>query len=117
MVINENETPKPDKSENTVYKVKKIRLSGLSHKIAAGKKLPLKATISPSNATNKALQWKSSNTKVATISSKGVVTLKKNSGGKSVNITALAKDGSKVQGSFKITSMKGIVKKLKVTAP
>lgn len=117
MVINENETPTPNKPENPVYKVKKIRLSGLSHKIAAGKKLPLKATISPSNATNKALQWKSSNTKVATISSKGVVTLKKNSGGKSVTITALAKDGSKVQGSFKITSMKGIVKKLKVTAP
>ena len=117
MVINKNETPKPDKPENPVYKVKKIRLSGLSHKIAAGKKLTLKATISPSNATNKALQWKSSNTKVATISSKGVVTLKKNSGGKSVTITALSKDGSKVQGSFKITSMKGIVKKLKVTAP
>ena len=54
-------------------KVSAIRLSGISKRIAAGKKITLKASVLPANATNKKLTWKSSNTKVATVSSKGVV--------------------------------------------
>ena len=96
-------------------KVSAIRLSGISKRIAAGKKITLKASVLPANATNKKLTWKSSNTKVATVSQSGVVTLKKNSGGKKVTITATAQDGSKKSALWKLTSMKGIVKNVKVS--
>ena len=41
--------------------------------------------------------------------------MKKNSGGKSVIITALAQDGSGVKAKYKITSMKGVVKKISIS--
>ena len=90
-------------------------MSGISKKIAAGKKIKLTANITPSNAVNKSVTWKSSNKKIATVNSKGVVTMNKKSGGKSVTITATAKDGSKVKAAYKITSMKGVVKKLAIS--
>ena len=110
-------TAKPDTGKKTSKKVKvtSIRLSGLSKKIAAGRKLTLKATVLPDNASNKKLIWKSSNPKVATVTQRGVVTVKKKTGGKKVTITATAADGSKKYASWKITSMKGIVKKVKIT--
>ena len=110
-------TTKPDTGNKTSKKVNvtSIRLSGLSKQIAAGKKLTLKATILPKNASNKKLTWRSSNTKIATVTQKGVVTLKKKTGGKKVTITARSTDGSKKYASWKITSMKGIVKKVKIT--
>lgn len=96
-------------------KVKSIRITGISGQIAEGKKISLTATVTPSNAINKGILWSSSNTKVATVDTKGVVTIKKKTGGKKVIITATARDGSGVRASFKITSMKGIVKKVKIT--
>ena len=110
-------TPKPDTGKKPSKKVKvtSIRLSGLSKQIAAGKKLTLKAAVLPKTASNKKLLWKSSHTKVATVTQGGVVTLKKKTGGKKVTITATATDGSKKYASWKITSMKGIVKKIKIT--
>lgn len=104
-------------SQNTknIRLVSSIHLSAISKKIAAGKKLTLKATVLPNNASNKKLIWKSSNPKVATVTQNGIVTLKKKTGGKKVTITATAKDGSKKYASWKITSMKGIVKKVKIT--
>jgi len=110
-------TPKPDTGKKPSKKVKvtSIRLSGLSKQIAAGKKLTLKAAVLPKTASNKKLLWKSSNTKVATVTQGGVVTLKKKTGGKKVTITATATDGSKKYASWKLTSMKGIVKKIKIT--
>lgn len=98
-----------------MVKVSKVTLTGLSKQIAAGKKVKLSAKILPSAATNKKVQWKSSNTRVATVSQSGVVTMKKNSGGRSVTITATAKDGSKKKASYKITSMKGVVKKVTIS--
>lgn len=53
--------------------VKSIKLNKTSATLKKGKSLTLKATISPSNANNKAVTWTSSNKKVATVSSKGVV--------------------------------------------
>ena len=110
-------TPKPNAGKKPSKKVKvtSIRLSGLSKQIAAGKKLTLKAAVLQKTASNKKLLWKSSNTKVATVTQGGVVTLKKKTGGKKVTITATATDGSKKYASWKITSMKGIVKKIKIT--
>ena len=80
-----------------------------------GKKVTLKATVTPSNAYNKGVTWKSSNTKVATVSSSGVVTTKKKMGGKTVTITATAKDGSGKKASYKIYVKKGIVKKVYIS--
>ncbi len=100
---------------NKSIKVSRIALSGISKKIAAGKKIKLTASIIPSNASDKSVTWTSGNKKVATVNSSGVVTMKKNSGGKSVTITATAKDGSGVKATYKITSMKGAVKRIAVS--
>ena len=116
--IDINDNTNPDASKNSTSNIKlvsSIHLSAISKKIAAGKKLTLKATVLPNNASNKKLIWKSSNPKVATVTQSGIVTLKKKTGGKKVTITATAKDGSKKYASWKITSMKGIVKKVKIT--
>lgn len=97
-------------------KVSKITIATTtSNKIATGKKVTLKATVTPSNAYNKGVTWKSSNTKVATVSSSGVVTTKKKMGGKTVTITATAKDGSGKKASYKIYVKKGIVKKVYIS--
>jgi len=104
-----------DSKNNTNIKVKKINLKGLSTKIAAGKKLKLTVTVTPYNAKNKKLRWSSSNAKVAKVTQSGIVTMIKKSGGKKAVITAVATDGSRVKASWKVTSMKGIVKNIKLT--
>ena len=118
-VTENNQTSQtPQTSQNSAakqIKVNKIKLQGLSNKIAAGKKLKLTAIILPATATNKKLLWKSSNPKAATVTQTGVVTLKKKSGGKKAVITAAAADGSGAKAFWKVTSMKGIVKKVKLT--
>ena len=97
-------------------KVSKITITTTtSNKIATGKKVTLKAIVTPSNAYNKGVTWKSSNTKVATVSSSGVVTTKEKMGGKTVTITATAKDGSGKKASYKIYVKKGIVKKVYIS--
>lgn len=106
-----------EKNESTVaekIEVSNITLSGISKKIAAGKKIRLSAEVFPTNATDKGVIWKSDNTKIATVNSAGVVTMKKGSGGKKVKITATAVDGSGVKASYTITSMKGVVKKITI---
>ena len=80
--------------------VTSIKLSKKSISLNKGKKYTLKASIAPKNAANKAVMWKSSNTKIATVSSKGVVTAK--SAG-TTTITATAKDGSRKKASCKVT--------------
>ncbi|MBO5372578.1 MAG: Ig-like domain-containing protein [Lachnospiraceae bacterium] len=81
--------------------VKKVKLSG-KKTVKAGKKITLKATVTPSNATNKSIKWSSSNKKYATVNQKGVVKSKKAGKGKTVKITATTKDGSKKKATFKI---------------
>ncbi len=58
--------------------------------IYIGSKFQLGATVKPANATDKSITWKSSNTKIATVTNKGVVTAKK--GGK-CTITVTTNDG------------------------
>lgn len=83
-----------------VRPVTSIKLNKTSAKIKEGNTVTLTATASPSNATNKDVTWKSSNTAVAKVSSTGVVTgVKKGT----VTITATAKDGYKAVASCKIT--------------
>ena len=96
-------------------KVSAIRINGISKKIAAGKRVKLTAEVSPANAASKAVIWRSSNSKIATVSADGVVSVKKRTGGQKVIITATAADGSGVQESYQIKSMKGVVKKVAVS--
>ena len=98
-----------------VTKVSSVKIKALSNKIAAGKKVALRVTVTPANAANKKLKWTSSNTKVATVTQNGIVTLKKKTGGKKVTITAISTDGSNKKAVFTITSMKGVVKKITVS--
>lgn len=104
---------------NTVkkpVKVSRISVSGISKRIAAGKKIKLNVKVLPAGAKNKAVTWSSSNKKYASVNSKGVVTMKKAGKGKTVTITAKAKDGSGKKASIKIKIMKGAVKKIKLNA-
>lgn len=105
--------PKPPVVSQSI-KVSGIKINAASKKIAAGKKVQLSATVSPANASNKAVTWKSSNTKYATVNSSGKVTVKKAGAGKSVTITAIAADGSGKKASCKLQIMKNSVKSVKI---
>jgi uncharacterized protein YjdB/beta-N-acetylglucosaminidase len=67
-----------------------LKLNKTKSTIAVGSTETLKATIAPSNASNKTVTWKSSNAAVAMVSANGVVTAK--TSGTAV-ITATAKNG------------------------
>lgn len=86
--------------------------------VAAGKKITLKAAISPSNANNKNVTWSvgSKDKKYASISSKGVLSAKKAGAGKTVTVTATAKDGSKKKGTIKVKIVKNAVTKITLKA-
>lgn len=72
--------------------VTSVSLSKTSHTFTDFTTLQLTATVNPTNATNKNVTWSSNNTSVATVSSTGLVTAKKN--GNTI-ITATTQDGSK----------------------
>lgn len=80
--------------------VSSVKLNKASVSINKGKTYTLKATISPKSASNKSLTWKTSNKKVATVSSKGVV---KAVGKGTASITATANDGSGKKAVCKVT--------------
>ena len=73
-------------------KVTSVSLDRKSASIYVGKSLQLKATVKPDDAQNKAVTWKSSNTAVATVDSKGLVKALKVG---SATITVTTKDGKK----------------------
>ncbi|MBQ3503987.1 MAG: Ig-like domain-containing protein, partial [Oscillospiraceae bacterium] len=77
-----------------------VSVSPASSSVQVGKTVQLTASIAPSNASDKGVAWKSSNTAVATVSSSGVVTAK---GIGTATITATATDGSGKSGSATIT--------------
>jgi hypothetical protein len=98
-----------------------VTLDKASATLVRGKELTLKAIVAPAKASNKAVIWESSDTSIATVSTKGVVTTKKAG---TVNITAMAKDGSgkkgtctiKVMNPLTITSLKAVEEcKIQVT--
>lgn len=85
---------------NYIAYVTKVKLNRTSLKLNKGKSYQLKATVTPTNATNKKLTWSSNRKSVATVNSKGKVTAKKKG---TALIKAIAKDGSKVSATCKVT--------------
>ena len=63
-------------SDAQEIKATSVTLSKTTAALTKGKTVTLIATVKPANATNKAVTWTSSNTKVATVDAKGKVTAK-----------------------------------------
>lgn len=69
--------PKHVQAAKTV-KAKSVSLNKTVYTIKKGKKIKLKATVSPKKSTQKKIIWTSSNKKTATVTQKGTITAKKN---------------------------------------
>ena len=83
------------------FKVTSISFSTTSYTITSVNQTPsFRATISPSNAANKSVKWTSSNTKVATVSSSGVIKPVKSG---TCKIIATTTDGTNLSASIDIT--------------
>ena len=83
-----------------VQPVTSITISKTSATVAAGNTLQLSYSVTPSNATNKAATWSSSNTNIATVSSSGLVTAKAPG---TATITVTTTDGSNLSASCIVT--------------
>lgn len=103
---------KKNKKKKTTMKVvvkkaavKKVKLNATSFNLSPGAKKTLKATVSPTKNVSNKIVWTSSNKKVATVTSKGVVKGIKD--GKAT-ITAKAADGSNKKAKATVTVGSGI---------
>ena len=90
--------------------VKKIKLNKKNATLKQGEKLTLAATLTPSNAKNKNIIWKSSDTSVVTVDSKGKV---KAVGTGKATITAIASSGKTAKCEITVTGAK--VKKITIS--
>lgn len=93
--------------------VTSIKLNAAKKTIYNGKSFVLKAKVNPKNAANKAVTYKSSNRKIATVTAKGVV---KGIKPGRVTITVTAKDGSKKAAKCQVTVAQQKATKLKISA-
>ena len=84
----------------TCSKITKVTLSKKSVTLVRGRATTLKATIIPTNATNKKLKWTTSNSKVATVSQSGKITAK---GKGTATIKAITLDGTQKYAICKVT--------------
>ncbi|MGD9560104.1 MAG: Ig-like domain-containing protein [Oscillospiraceae bacterium] len=82
--------------QRRVVPVSGVSLNITSHSLKEGETVQLVATVSPANADNKAVSWKSSETAVATVGAGGLVTAVKHG---SVTITITTGDGAKTATS------------------
>lgn len=73
-VINDNGVKSNEILVHSIVKIKELTLSKETLKINVGKSETLLATITPENATNKNLIWKSSNDDIASVDENGTVT-------------------------------------------
>ena len=85
---------------STDVKVTDITISPSSSTLDIGETVTLSTSITPTNATNKAVTWSSDDEDVASVSTSGVVTA---NGAGTCTITATAKDGSGVTGTASIS--------------
>ncbi len=102
----EKETKKETGKDKDKIKIRKIKLNKASAKLHYRKKLKLKATVSPKNASDKKIKWSSSKKKYATVTQKGVVKAKKKGIGHKVKIYAKSKDGSGKKAYCKVKIVK-----------
>lgn len=89
-----------------VVQASELKLNKTSAKVRYGKTLQLKATLVPDNVTNANVKWTSSNTRYASVSSSGKVTVKKAGIGKQVKITAVTEDGTKLKKTCTVKIIK-----------
>ena len=105
------------KKKVTVKKVTSVdKLTGKkSITLAKGKTATLKTTVTvtPNKSANKKVKYKSSNSKVASVTSKGKITAKKAG---SAKITVTSTKNSKKKATVKVKVVTGKVKSIKVTA-
>ena len=104
----------------TTVKVTKVSATPASKTVTVGDSFTIKSTITPSNASNKAVSYTSSAPSVAAVNASGKVTAKKAGTAK---ITVKAKDGSgkkavvtvtvKAKGSLKVSGKSKITLKVK----
>lgn len=95
-----NPGPEATESDTQTVEVTSISITSESNvkEIEEGATLQLTATVKPDNASNKQVEWHSSDKDCATVNSDGLVTAVKAT--ESLVITAKAKDGSNVTGTF-----------------
>lgn len=91
---------------NVVVQASRLKLNKAAANVRYGNKLQLKATIEPANVTNANVKWTSSNTAYASVSSKGIVKVKKAGIGKTVKITASTKDGTGLRKACTVKILK-----------
>lgn len=94
-------------TEPTDIKVNSIKLNTDDYVMYSKQYVQLKATVSPDNATNNNVTWKSSNRNIATVDSKGKVKALKV--GNAI-ITATSVDGSNVSAQCKIKVVQRVTK-------
>lgn len=94
-------------TEPTDIKVNSIKLNTDDYVMYSKQYVQLKATVSPDNATNNNVTWKSSNRNIATVDSKGKVKALKV--GNAI-ITATSTDGSNVSAQCKIKVAQRVTK-------
>ena len=86
--------------ENVIYKVTKVELDKSTLTLDAGDEETLTVTITPDNATDKTVKWKSDNTNIAEVDANGKV-IAVSAG--STTITATAQDGSGEKATCTVT--------------
>ena len=93
-------TTQPTTTKPTVKKVTKVEVGKKSVTLLNGSSTTVKATVTPTNATNKKLKWTTSNAKVATVNQSGKITAK---GRGTATIKVMATDGSNKYATIKVT--------------
>ena len=87
-------------TQSSDVKATSITLNNSSLALNPGQTSQLTATVLPTNATNKSVTWKSSNTSVATVSSTGLVTAVSKG---NASVTATTADGTNLSASCQVS--------------
>lgn len=104
-----NTNVKTNSNNNTPIAVGRISLDRANANMKVGETITVKATVSPSNASNKKVNWTSSNAKVATVQNGKISAVGE---GKAI-ITATTQDGNK-KASITVTVSKETPKNIAV---
>ena len=104
-----------DKTTVAAVGVTSVTLNNTSVSILVGKTATLTATVAPSDVTNKAVKWNSSDTNVATVDENGKVT-GVNADAGTATITCTAQDGSGKSATCLVTILHPLGAKNEVTS-